>query len=141
MLKMKGVMSITFKILKKNIWEPKKKACKALRKMPNRVIHTILDIQEMITKTEINSCLISNLRLITRIKRIDMQKKLMRKRKIQIQHFYILILESMNMRICRQMKNIKSKIRWLKRDCLPIIWQIYNRNLRIIILKIQGWTT
>ena len=141
MLKMKGIMSITFKILKKNIWEPKKKACKAHKKMLNKVIHTILDLQEMITKTEINSCLISSLRMITRIKRIDMQKKLMRKRKIQIQYFYILILESMSMQICRQMKNIKSKIRWLKRDYLLIIWQIYNRNPRIIILKIQAWTT
>lgn len=67
-------MSITFRILKKNFREPKKKDCKALKKMSNQVTLTILDLQETITKTETNNCWISSLKMIIRIKRIDMPK-------------------------------------------------------------------
>ena len=67
-------MSITFRILKKNFREPKKKGCQALKKMSNQVTLTILDLQETITKTETNNCWISSLKMIIRIKRIDMPK-------------------------------------------------------------------
>lgn len=81
MPKMKGIMSSKFKIHKKNFRELKKMGCKYRRKMSIKLIHTILGLPEMITKTEINNSLISNLKMISKIKRIEMPKKLMRERK------------------------------------------------------------
>ena len=49
--------------------------------MSIKLIHTILGLREMINKTEINNSLISNLKMISKIKRIDMPQKLMRERK------------------------------------------------------------
>ena len=49
MFRVNGIMITILRILKKNIQELKKKGFKALRKMFNKIILTILDHQEMIT--------------------------------------------------------------------------------------------
>lgn len=48
MFRVSGSMITTFRILKKNIQELKKKGFKALKKMYNKVILTILDHLEII---------------------------------------------------------------------------------------------